>query len=54
MSSTSPDPQPGHQRWPGGGPADGDSALSSYEGVRTWFRGFPQMPDEAIPLYMQR
>lgn len=30
---------------------NGDSALSSYEGVRTWFRGFPQMPDEAIPLY---
>lgn len=30
---------------------NGESPLSSYEGVRTWFRGFPQMPDEAIPLY---
>ncbi|SLM22563.1 host specificity factor TipJ family phage tail protein [Stenotrophomonas indicatrix] len=30
---------------------NGESPLSSYEGVRTWFRGFLQMPDEAIPLY---
>ncbi|QXF03615.1 MULTISPECIES: host specificity factor TipJ family phage tail protein [Xanthomonas] len=29
----------------------GDSLLSSYEGVTTWFSGFSGMPEQTIPLY---